>query len=165
MSFCNHCKNQISSSALYLKFFVQFSSCRTQKKKELSKSQNHKKSYSCMSLYKYVMAISKFLNLWLLGWLLQEYIFQMSHAFQVWKFHLKINPCEEKPCLLWADCSWKQAFSSLGLIFGGEEISIPDPRPIWKSYIFLSLILDLYYPIWLKFWLHLTPILIWYFVL
>jgi len=80
------------------------------KKKELSKSQNHKKSYSCMSLYKYVMAISKFLNLWLLGWLLQEYIFQMSHAFQVWKFHLKINPCEEKPCLLWADCSWEASF-------------------------------------------------------
>jgi len=130
------------------------------KKKELSKSQNHKKSYSCMSLYKYVMAISKFLNLWLLGWLLQEYIFQMSHAFQVWKFHLKINPCEEKPCLLWADCSWNQAFSSLGLIFGGEKISIPDPRPIWKSYIYscllfltCTILFDLNFDcIWLQYW-------------
>ena len=36
MSFCNHCKNQISSSALYLRFFVQFSSSRTFK---ITKSQ------------------------------------------------------------------------------------------------------------------------------
>ena len=36
MSFCNHCKNQISSSALYLRFLMQFSSSRTFK---ITKSQ------------------------------------------------------------------------------------------------------------------------------
>jgi hypothetical protein len=31
----------------------------------------------------------------------------------------------------------RQGFSSRGLIFGGEEISIPETRPIRKSYIYL----------------------------
>ena len=31
---------------------------------------------------------------------------------------------------------WEANFSSLWLIFGGEEISIPETRPIWKSYIY-----------------------------
>ena len=30
---------------------------------------------------------------------------------------------------------WEASFSSCGLIFGGEEISIPETRPVWKSYI------------------------------
>jgi hypothetical protein len=34
--------------------------------------------------------------------------------------------------------SWEASFSSRGLIFGGEEISIPETRPIRKSYIYHS---------------------------
>jgi hypothetical protein len=30
---------------------------------------------------------------------------------------------------------WEASFTSCWLIFGGEEISIPETRPIWKSYI------------------------------
>ena len=59
----------------------------------------------------------------------------MGRGFQVWKFHLRISPWEEKPCLPWAYIPWEASFSSLGLIFGGEEISIPETRPIRKSYI------------------------------
>ena len=77
----------------------------------------------------------KFLHLESLGWLLQEYNFQMGRGFQVWKFHLKISPWEEKPCLLRAYNPWEASFSSRGLIFGGEEISIPETLPIRKSYI------------------------------
>jgi hypothetical protein len=50
----------------------------------------------------------------------------MGHGFQVWKFHLKISP-------------WEASFSSRGLIFGGEEISIPETRPIRKFYIVLKI--------------------------
>ena len=82
------------------------------------------------------MAIEKFLYLSSLGWLLQEYNFWMGRGFQVWKFHLKISPWEEKPCLPRAYGPWEASFSSRGLIFGGEEISIPETRPIRKSYIF-----------------------------
>ena len=42
------------------------------------------------------MAIEKFRYLSSLGWLLQEYNFQMGRGFQVWKFHLKISLWEEK---------------------------------------------------------------------
>jgi hypothetical protein len=58
----------------------------------------------------------------------------MDHGFQVWKLHLKISPWEEKPCLPRAFGS----FSSRGLIFGGEEISIPETQPIQTSYISVS---------------------------
>ena len=58
----------------------------------------------------------------------------MGRGFQVWKFHLKISPWEEKPCLPRAYSPWEASFSSRGLIFGGEEISIPETRPIRKSY-------------------------------
>ena len=34
---------------------------------------------------------------------------------------------------------WEASFSSRGLIFGGEEISIPETRPIRKSYIYQSI--------------------------
>jgi len=163
MSFCNHCKNQISSSALYLKFFVQFSSCRTQKKRTFKITKSQKIIFLYESIYS--MAIEKFLHLWLLGWLLQEYNPEWAVRFRYGNFTLKLACVKKSLASRGPTALGTQAFSSLGLIFGGEEISIPDPRPIWKSYIFLSLILDLYYPIWLKFWLHLTPILIWYFVL
>jgi hypothetical protein len=86
----------------------------------------------------YVMAIEKFLYLSLLGWLLQEYDSWMGHMFQVWKFHLKISPWEEKPHLLRAYGPWEANFSCRGLIFGGEEISIPETQPIQKSYISVS---------------------------
>ena len=59
----------------------------------------------------------------------------MDRWFQVWKFHLKISPWEEKPCLPRAYGPWEASFSSRGLIFGGEEISIPETLPIRKSYI------------------------------
>ena len=62
----------------------------------------------------------------------------MGRGFQVWKFHLKISPWEEKPCLPRAYGPWEASFSSRGLIFGGEEISIPETRPIRKSYILNS---------------------------
>jgi hypothetical protein len=58
----------------------------------------------------YAMAIEKFIYLWSLGWLLQEYNFQMGSGFQVWKFHLKIIPWEEKPCLPRAYGSWETFF-------------------------------------------------------
>ena len=64
----------------------------------------------------------------------------MGRGFQVWKFHLKISPWEEKPCLPRAYGPWEASFSSRGLIFGGEEISIPETRPIQKSYICYELI-------------------------
>jgi hypothetical protein len=63
----------------------------------------------------------------------------MGRGFQVWKLHLKISPWEEKPCLPRAYGPWEASFSSRGLIFGGEEISIPETRPIRKSYIFHDL--------------------------
>ena len=62
----------------------------------------------------------------------------MGHMFQVWKFHLKISPWEEKPHLLRAYGPVEASFSSCGLIFGGEEISIPETQPIQKSYISVS---------------------------
>ena len=60
----------------------------------------------------------------------------MGRGFQVWKFHLKISPWEKKPCLPRAYGPWEASFSSCWLIFGGEEISIPETWPIRKSYIF-----------------------------
>ena len=90
-----------------------------------------------MSLYSmYAMAIEKILYLESLGWLLQEYTFQMGRGFQVWKFHFRIRPWEEKHWLPRANGPWEASFSSCGLIFRGEEISIPETRPIWKSYNF-----------------------------
>jgi hypothetical protein len=59
----------------------------------------------------------------------------MGCGFQVWKLHLKISPWEEKPCLPRAYGPWEASFSSHGLIFGGEEISIPETWPIRKAYI------------------------------
>ena len=56
----------------------------------------------------------------------------MGRGFQVWKLHLKISPWEEKPRTVGP---WEASFSSCGLIFGGEEISIPETRLIRKSYI------------------------------
>jgi hypothetical protein len=66
------------------------------------------------------MAIEKFLTF---HYLVDSYRNTISEwaGFQVWKFHLKISPWEKKACR--------------GLIFGGEEISIPETRPIRKSYI------------------------------
>jgi outer membrane protein assembly factor BamB len=60
----------------------------------------------------------------------------MGRGLQVWKLHLKISPWDEKPCLPRAYGPWEASFSSRGLIFGGEEISIPEIRPIRKSYIY-----------------------------
>jgi hypothetical protein len=60
----------------------------------------------------------------------------MGRGFQLWKFHLKISPWEEKLCLPRAYGPWEASlFSSRGLIFRGEEISIPETRAIRKSYI------------------------------
>ena len=72
------------------------------------------------------MAIEKFLYLSSLGWLLQEYNFWMACGFQVWKFHLKISPWEEKLASQGPGGPREASFSSRGLIFGGEEISIPE---------------------------------------
>ena len=55
--------------------------------------------------------------------------------------NLKISPWEENSNLPRAYGPWEDRVSSLGLIFGGffnpwdEEISIPETRPIRKSYI------------------------------
>ena len=55
--------------------------------------------------------------------------------------NLKISPWEGKAYLPRAYGPWEESFSSRGLIFGGffnpwdEEISIPETRPIRKSYI------------------------------
>ena len=65
---------------------------------------------------------------------LQEYNFQMGRGFQVWKFHLKISLWEEKAYLSWAWPLGGKIFFPW-LIFGGEEISMPESRPIRKSYI------------------------------
>ena len=92
----------------------------------------------------YAMAIEKFLYLSSLGWLLQEYNFWMGRGFQVWKFHLKISPWEEKPCLPRAYGPWEASFSSRGLIFGGEEISMPETQPIRKFYILICIIIREY---------------------
>ena len=53
-------------------------------------------------------------------------IFQMGRGFQVWRFHLKVSLREEKPCLPQVYDPWEASFSSRGLIFGGEDISIPE---------------------------------------
>ena len=58
----------------------------------------------------------------------------MGRGFQVWKFHPKISPWEEKLCLPRAYSPWEASFSSRGLIFGGEGISIPETQLIQKSY-------------------------------
>ena len=59
----------------------------------------------------------------------------MGRGFQVWKIHLKISLWEEKPYLPKAYNPLEAWFSSRGLIFGDEEISIPVTLPIRKSYI------------------------------
>ena len=58
----------------------------------------------------------------------------MGPGFQVWKHHLEIRPWEEKRCLAWAYDPWVESFSYRGLVFGGEEISMPETWPIQKSY-------------------------------
>ena len=57
--------------------------------------------------------------------------------FRFGNFTLKLACGKKKPCLPRAYGPWEADFSSRGLIFGGEEISIPENRPIRKSYIFL----------------------------
>ena len=59
----------------------------------------------------------------------------MGYRFQVWKFHFKISPWEEKPFFPLDYGPWDASFSFRGLIFEGEKISIPETRPIPKSYI------------------------------
>jgi hypothetical protein len=72
----------------------------------------------------------------------------MGRGFQVLKFlhplglkNLKNSPWEGKAYLPRAYGPWEESFSSRGLIFRGffnpwdEEISIPETRPIRKSYI------------------------------
>ena len=68
----------------------------------------------------------------------------MGRGLQVWKFHLKISPWEEKPCLPQVYGPWEASFSSRWLIFGGEEISIPETRPIRKSYKYLYIFSTFY---------------------
>ena len=75
----------------------------------------------------------------------------MGRGFQVCKFHLKISPGEEKPCLPLAYGPWEASFSSRWLIFGGEEISIPETRPIRKSYIYAISNLS-YFKLLLRIW-------------
>ena len=58
----------------------------------------------------------------------------MGPGFQVWKHHLEIRPWEENHCLAWAYDPWEESFSFRGLVFGGEEISMPETWPIQKSY-------------------------------
>ena len=60
---------------------------------------------------------------------------EWAMGFRYGNFHLKISPWEEKPSL-WQTYAWEASFSSCGLIFEGEEISIPYLKLIWKSYIF-----------------------------
>jgi len=157
MSFCNHCKNQISSSALYLKFFVQFSSCRTQKKRTFKITKSQKIIFLYESIYS--MAIEKFLHLWLLGWLLQEYNPEWAVRFRYGNFTLKLACVKKSLASRGPTALGTQAFSSLGLIFGGEEISIPEPRPILEILCFCLLFLtctilfDLNFDcIWLQYW-------------
>jgi hypothetical protein len=82
---------------------------------------------------------------------------------RVWKFHLKIRLWKDKSCLPRAYGSWEASFSSRGLIFGGEEISIPETRPIWKSYIFVKhsvtseSFLPHYFSFYLIFFLRKNP--------
>jgi hypothetical protein len=60
----------------------------------------------------------------------------MGRGFQVWKFHLKISPWEEKPCLPRAYGPWEARFSSRGLIFGGEDFNEVKKFPYLKLYPF-----------------------------
>ena len=67
--------------------------------------------------------------------------FRYGYFFIPWvEKTLKISPWEGKAYLPRAYGPWEESFSSLGLIFGGffnpwdEEISIPETRPIRKSY-------------------------------
>jgi hypothetical protein len=75
--------------------------------------------------------------------------FRYGNFFIPWgEKNLKISQWEEKAYLLRAYSPWEESFSSRGLIFGGffnpwdEEISIPETRPIRKSYIFLKVYKD-----------------------
>jgi hypothetical protein len=68
--------------------------------------------------------------------------FRYENFFIPWvEKNIKISPWEGKAYLLRAYGSWEESFSSRGLIFRGfsnpwdEEISIPETRPIRKSYI------------------------------
>ena len=63
--------------------------------------------------------------------------------------NLKISPWEGNSNLPRAYGPWEDRVSSLGLIFGGffnpwdEEISIPETRPIRKSYIPLTMMVKI----------------------
>ena len=62
---------------------------------------------------------------------ISEWAFGMGSGFQVWKLHLKNSLWGNKSCLLGPTYSpWEASFSSCGLIFGGEEISISETRPM-----------------------------------
>ena len=53
-----------------------------------------------------------------------------------WFTGMEISPKMGRKALpLWAYGPWEASFFSRGLIFGGEEILIPETRPIRKSYI------------------------------
>ena len=62
-------------------------------------------------------------------------ISEWAVGFRYGNFTLKLARGKKKPCLPRAYGPWEASFSSRGLIFGGEEISIPETRPIQKSYI------------------------------
>jgi len=119
------------------------------------------KSQKIIFLYEsiYSMAIEKFLHLWLLGWLLQEYNPEWAVRFRYGNFTLKLACVKKSLASRGPTALGTQAFSSLGLIFGGEEISIPEPRPILEILCFCLLFLtctilfDLNFDcIWLQYW-------------
>ena len=74
-------------------------------RKEGNFSISKKKEFLYDSIH--AIAIEIFLYLFITWWTLTG----MGRGFQVWKFHLKISPWEEKPCLPRSYGSWEANFS------------------------------------------------------
>ena len=92
--------------------------------------------YPCMSLYMQ-WPLRNFYTFIHLVYSNRKTISKWTVGFRYGNFTLKLARGKKKqPCLLWSYGPW---VSSLGLIFGGGEISIPETRPIRKSYSILFL--------------------------
>ena len=65
-------------------------------------------------------------------------ISEWAEGFRYGNFTLKLARGKKSLASCGPTALGRARFSSRGLIFGGEEISIPETRPIRKSYIFNS---------------------------
>ena len=93
-----------------------------------------KKMNSCMSLYMR-WPLRNFYTFHHLVDFYRNTIPEWAVGFRYGNFTLKLAHGKAKPCLPQGYSPWEASFSSRGLIFGGEEISIPETWPIRKSYI------------------------------